>query len=89
MICHVSALVTDADHPVTKQDPRPILGGTPEQVLSDLERFAGAGYSMVVIAPVCPSRTFDEYREQLERLGNDVIPEAKKIKPAGEWWTGL
>ena len=89
MICHVSALVTDAGHPITQQDPRPILGGTAEQVIADLGRFADAGYSLVVIAPVCPSRTFEEYREQLERLGNDVIPAAKEIKPAGEWWTGL
>ena len=49
MICHVSTLVTDAGHPITQQDPRPILGGTAEQVIADLGRFADAGYSLVVI----------------------------------------
>lgn len=72
-----------------KRNPRRILGGTADQILGDLQRFADAGYSLLVMAPICPSRTYTEFAEQAEWLGREVIPEAKKITPKGGWRTDL
>ena len=33
----------------------------------------------------CPSGALSEQLDQIERFGAEVIPEAKKLKPAGEW----
>jgi probable F420-dependent oxidoreductase len=71
------------------REPRRNLGGTADQILSDLERFADAGYSLIAMAPICPSRSYAEFAEQAEWLGREVIPEAKKIKPKGGWRTDL
>ncbi len=85
MVGIVSARITEADAAEATRAPRRNCGGTAEQILSDLERFAGAGYSLIALAPDCPTRTFQEYREQVERLGAEVVPAAAAIEPAGEW----
>ena len=85
----VSAFITDAAHPSTETKPRLICTGTAEQILSDLERFADAGYSLMVVHLVCPSGEVRELQEQIERFGKEVIPLAKNVKPKGEWKTDL
>lgn len=77
----VSAFVTGA--PVSGD--RAICAGSAEQVLSDLARFADAGYSLIVLHLDCPSGRVDELEEQMERLAEEVIPQAKGIQPGGEW----
>jgi probable F420-dependent oxidoreductase len=67
------------------REPRWNLGGTPEQILEDLEGYAAQGYCMMNMAPICPSRTYAEFAEQAEWLAKEVLPEAKKIEPQGEW----
>ena len=81
----VSARVTDADDPHAGKVPRPICGGTPEQVLSDLERFAEHGYCLMVLHLDCPSRSVDELKEQLYRVAEEVLPTAATFRPQGEW----
>jgi probable F420-dependent oxidoreductase len=85
MFAFVSARITDASDPEATQNPRPNFGGTAEQILADVERFADAGYSMLVVAPISPSRTYAEFEEQAEWLGREVLPEAKSIAPTGDW----
>jgi len=85
MFCASSAHIVDADHAASRANPRRICTGTAEQILSDLHRFAAAGYSMVVCMMECASNTLVELEEQIQRFGEEVIPEAKGIKPAGEW----
>lgn len=41
----------------------------------------------MVMAPICPSRTYAEFEDQSRWLARDMIPEAKKIKSAGQWRT--
>ena len=82
MIAVASMRVSDEPY---EGPERPICTGSPEQVLSDLERFARAGYSLVVAIYDCPSRRMDELLEQIDRTGKAVIPEANAIRAAGGW----
>ena len=75
-----SARILDASDPVAQKDRRPGLTGTAEQILAELEEFADAGYHHVTLHPDCPSGTVDEFFEQAERFGAEVLPEAQKIK---------
>jgi hypothetical protein len=77
--------ITAADDPLARRKQRPICTGTPQQVVEDLSRFAGAGYSLVVANFDCPSHTVDELCEQIERAGVDVLPTAAAIAPSGGW----
>lgn len=62
---------------------RPICTGSPGQVLSDLERFARAGYSHLIAFYDCPSGDVSELLDQVELTGEAVIPEAKGISVDG------
>lgn len=85
MLCAATARVTDAGDPLAEEKPRRTCTGTADQVISDLERFAQAGFSLVVCMMDCPSGTLAEQEEQIRRFGEDVIPHVKGIKPAGGW----
>ncbi len=85
MFAAVSMRLTSANDPLAQRTPRPICTGTPEQVLEDLERFAWAGYSLVVGIFDCPSGEAKEYEEQVEWIGRDVVPQATAIKADGGW----
>ena len=85
MQCAASARITDAGDPASQANPRRTCTGTAEQILGDLSELADAGYSMVVCMLECPSGELAEQLDQIERFGAEVIPEAKKLKPAGEW----
>ena len=88
-VAFTSFRISDASDEEATRQPRWNLGGSADQILSDIERYAKCGYSVMVMAPICPSRTFAELEEQVEWLARDVLPEAKKIKPQGEWRTDL
>ncbi|MEC9338480.1 MAG: hypothetical protein VX971_02475, partial [Actinomycetota bacterium] len=60
---------------------------TPEQVLEDLQRFAQAGYSLVVAKMDCPSGEVEEIHEQIGRVGQDIVPECGSIEASGGWNT--
>ena len=81
--------ISKNDDPEAMRQPRWNLGGTAEQILEDLQGYADAGYSLMAMAPICPSRTFAEFKEQTEWFGREVIPEALKIKVKGDWKTDL
>ena len=85
MMVIASARISDAADPEATRAPRRNLGGAADQILSDLQRFADAGYSLIVMAPACPTRRFAEYQDQVERLAAEVLPQAKKIKAAHGW----
>lgn len=77
--------ITDSRDVEATRSPRRILGGTAEQILEDLGRFASSGFSLLVMAPICPSRTFSEMCDQTARLGEEVLAEAETIRPTGDW----
>ena len=82
----VGVRLTDANDPSLKRDPRPICEGTPEMILSDLQEFAEAGYSLMVTLQDCrDTRSPAELFERLEQFGQEVIPAAKEFQPSGEW----
>lgn len=85
MLGIASARITDAAQAEARRTPRRICSGTGEQILEDLQRFADAGYSLIVCFFDCPSGSVNELLEQIDRFGQEVIPPAKKIKPRGEW----
>jgi probable F420-dependent oxidoreductase len=85
MLAAASARITDASDPQSRQSPRPTCTGTGEQILQHLQAFADAGFSMIVCMMMCPSGSLAEQHEQIQRFGEEVIPQAKAIKPAGEW----
>lgn len=74
-----SALPTDASDPYAKAEHRRTLTGTPEQVLTDLQAFADAGYSRCVVHLEVRSGTYSEYLELVDKMGREVLPEAKRI----------
>jgi probable F420-dependent oxidoreductase len=76
----VSCLPTDAKHPYATADKRRVLTGTTEQILSDIEAFAEAGYSRCVVHLEVRSGTYSEYLELVERVGRDIIPAARSIE---------
>jgi probable F420-dependent oxidoreductase len=85
----VSARVTSSTDPQAQAKPRRICTGTAEQILTDLARFAAAGYAMVIFLFDCPSGTMAEQEEQMQRFGEEVIPFAAKLAPQGGWKTDL
>jgi probable F420-dependent oxidoreductase len=64
--------------------PRPICTGSAEEVLSDLQRFADAGYSLVVLIPDCFGQV-EELEAQIQRFGDEVIKPARSIRAKGGW----
>lgn len=82
MIAVASMRITDTPF---EGGGRPICTGNAEQVLEDLERFAAAGYSLVVAIYDCPAGKIDELLEQVDRTGESVIPAATAIQPQGGW----
>lgn len=88
-VAFCSFRLSGPDEAEATREPRWNLGGTAEQILSDLERYAKCGYSICSMTPVCPSASFAELTEQVEWLARDVLPEAKKITPSGDWKTDL
>ncbi|MGE0823564.1 MAG: TIGR03619 family F420-dependent LLM class oxidoreductase [Candidatus Binatia bacterium] len=89
MIGVASARLTSATSPDAQEKPRRICTGTAEQVLSDLERFANAGYSLIILFFDCPSGQMTELEEQIQHCGQEVIPHATRFVPKGEWNTKL
>lgn len=85
MLAAASARITNADDPQSRAKPRPTCTGTAEQILEDLNSMASSGFSMVVCMMMCPSGTLTEQHEQIQRFGEEVIPQAKGIVPQGEW----
>ena len=85
MLCAASARITDANDPAAQEKPRRTCTGTAAQILEDLAALAEAGFSMAVCMLECPSGALSEQLDQIERFGAEVIPEAKKLKPAGGW----
>lgn len=75
----VSALPTDSTDPLSRADRRRALTGTTEQIASDIEQFAKAGYSRCVIHLEVRSGTVAEYMDLVQRFGQDVIPLARQI----------
>ena len=85
MMAATTMRVTDSDDALAHQMPRKICTGTSEQVLEDLEKFAEAGYSLVVAKMDCPSGEVKEIHEQIDRVGHEVVPESARIQAAGGW----
>ena len=85
MQCAATARITDAGDPAAQATPRRTCTGTAEQIVEDLAKLAAAGYSLAVCMLECPSGALSEQLDQIERFGAEVIPEVKKIKPAGGW----
>ncbi len=85
MMAAASARFTGAGDPQSKESPRATCTGTAEQILEDLQAMADAGFSMIVCMLACPSGSLTEQHEQIQRFGEEVIPQAKGIKPTGEW----
>ena len=87
MMAATTMRVTDSDDALAHQMPRKICTGTSEQVLEDLEKFAEAGYSLVVAKMDCPSGEVKEIHEQIARVGHEIVPECAQIQATGGWKT--
>ena len=62
-----------------RRTPRMTLTGTADQVLSDIERFAAAGYSHLTMHFDVRSGSMAEYLEIATRFAEDVLPAAGAI----------
>lgn len=72
----------DAD---AERDPRfggtrPLLSGSADQILEDLEDFAAHGYSHVTVHLDCPSGEIGEWVEQVERFAAEVLPQGRELE---------
>jgi probable F420-dependent oxidoreductase len=81
----VSARLTASNDPQAQANPRRICTGTAEQILTDLARFTEVGYALMILFFDCPSGTMTEQEEQMQRFGQEVIPQAEKLMPKGGW----
>jgi hypothetical protein len=66
-----------------------ICSGSVEQVLDDLQAFAAADYSMMVMKLVCPTSEVTELSKTIEQVGRDIIPTATSFEPGGDWQAAL
>lgn len=85
MIGVSSARLTTADDPQARANPRRICTGTPDQILADLERFAQAGYSLMVCFFDCPSGQRQELEDQMQQFSEQVLPQATGVVAQGGW----
>jgi hypothetical protein len=79
MYAFCSGLVVGPGDEMARRSPRLTLTGTPDQVLSDIERFAAAGYSHLTMHLDVRSGTMAEYLEIAARFAEDVLPAARAI----------
>ena len=70
----------DAERDPRFKGERPLLTGTSEQIVEDLQHFADFGYSHVTAHFDCPSGSRSEWEEQLEQFAAEVIPAARAIE---------
>ena len=77
MIAAAWARITDANDPQSSLSAYPTCTGTAEQIHEHLEALANTGYSLVVCMMMCPSGSLSELEEQIQRFGEEVIPEAR------------
>ena len=75
-----SCLPTTAADPLARQAKRPTLTGTSDQILSELAEFAEEGYHHLTLHIVCPSGTIEELFELTQKIGEEILPEAKKLQ---------
>ncbi|MEL7208848.1 MAG: TIGR03619 family F420-dependent LLM class oxidoreductase [Actinomycetota bacterium] len=81
-------LTTD-DQAAGTEGRQRICTGSPDRILTDLARFADAGYSMIVAKIVCPSGEVAELRDHIARIGAEIIPAARELTPTGGWQPSL
>ena len=79
MYAFCSGLVVAPGDELAARAPRMTLTGTADQVLSDIERFAAAGYSHLTMHFDVRSGTMSEYLEIATRFAEDVLPAARRI----------
>jgi probable F420-dependent oxidoreductase len=89
MMAATGIRVTDTPDPGPDGRSRMRCAGTADQVLADIEEFARAGYSLLVCKMDCPTGELAELREQLERVGEEIIPAAAGVDASGGWRSGL
>lgn len=77
----VSALICEPDDPIIQGERRPTLTGTAEQILEDIQAFADEGYQHLTLHPHIRSATIEELFEQVQWIGEAVLPEAQAIRP--------
>ena len=82
MMAATTMRVTD---PLSAGSSRKICSGSAEQIVEDLQEFAAAGYSLVVAKMDCPSGDVSEVKEQIERVGAEVIPLCDSLSIGGDW----
>lgn len=85
MIGVSSARLTAAHDPHARAKPRRLCTGTPDQVVADLERFAQAGYSLIVCFFDCPSGQRQELEDQMQQFSEQVLPHTAGIIAEGGW----
>tara|TARA_B100000686_G_C16757416_1_gene956443 strand:- start:833 stop:1873 length:1041 start_codon:yes stop_codon:yes gene_type:complete len=85
MIGAATAKITNKDHEESTNKPRRNCGGTAEQILEDLSKYADAGYSMIICMLQCETDSVSEQMEQIHRFGEEIIPTARTFAPKGDW----
>lgn len=59
-----------------------MLTGSPDEILQDLAAMADRGYSHCAMYLDIRSGTINEFIEQIQAFGEQVLPEATKLSPA-------
>ena len=81
----MAATTMRVSDPIPVGASRKICSGSAEQIIEDLQKFAVAGYSLVVAKMDCPSGDVSEVKEQIERVGAEVIPHCDALDIGGDW----
>jgi probable F420-dependent oxidoreductase len=81
--------LTTAASAIGANGQRMVCSGSTDQIIEDLERFAAAGYSLIVAKVICPSGEVGELRETIAQFGQDIIVTAHELEPAGGWKPSL
>jgi probable F420-dependent oxidoreductase len=78
LITLVMCRLTTSNKGVHQQ--RPFLDGTGEEILSDMSKLASYGYSHCTLHLDVRSGSLTEFIEMMERIGEEVIPEASELR---------
>lgn len=86
---HLAAVVSARVLPEGRSGPDRLAEGGLDKVLSDLRELHDRGFQNIVLQLNCESESMDEYWEQLDLFGTQVIPEVSAWENDSGWGEGV
>lgn len=88
-ICLAAVVTARVLPPGRPAEARQLAKGTAEEVVADMADLARRGFSHLVLHLDCRSGTMEEFWEQLDLIGKEVLPAVAEVAPTGPWGMAL